>query len=151
MLLTGPLYRYFKKNGYMFFCPRCTEPITLGDTIVPNRNRRNKRIFHKQCWERHCAEPSGDRRRLLPIPLGYKSQSAAPHITLKRGVYSVNPGEVLCPKLAEGLECSKHTHESDSEFKLKRPKLLLQHYGVESLSLWACEGCEKFWLRVQRC
>lgn len=142
LLLTGDLYRYFKKKGYTFVCPWCVEPITLGDMVVPCRGRG---IFHKPCWDGYCAQASGARRQ-LPIPLGYKPKSPTPYIILRKGECVSNPHfMVLCPKLLAGHPCKKY----DKHHEFRRPELLLKHHADPNLQLWKCVGCPGFLLRVQ--
>lgn len=150
--LTGKIFRRLKRLGYLMKCYHCGKSVNLGDKGVTYNTRRFREIFHEPCWEQFLERTKGSRqitRTLLLAPPAYQP-SPVPHIILKKGIYSTNPGEVLCPRLQEGFECSKHHHGGHNEFKPKRPRLLVNHHVVQGLQLWECLGCESFLLRVEK-
>lgn len=143
-LITGKMHRFLKKRGYTFTCARCHERIGFGDFAVTNLSKRLKYIFHKNCWGDLSKEFSS-KSSLRRISMVQPNPKA--HIALKPGVYSVNPHpQVLCPQLQSGRSCRK----LDKHHEFLRPQLFLAHHIVEGLSLWRCEGCPSFLLRVQK-
>ena len=148
-LLTGFVKKRLESLGFILRCYRCGEPITLGDRVVSSGNKRVKKLLHKSCWENQSAKDV-ERPTLTwnrqPIPIWGKPKQPAYHIRLVKGVFSSNPGEVLCPTLSRYGKCNKH----DRNFKVHRPKLLVKHHSNPSLELWECKGCRDFLLRVDR-
>jgi len=69
------------------------------------------------------------------------------HIRLVKGVYSDNPGEVLCPALIESF-CMKRG-KGRRGGKVTRPKFLIRNFNNSTLELWQCKGCSNFLLRVE--
>ena len=86
-------------------------------------------------------------RKEVHVIFPFYRQQKPCSVKLKKGIVKVNPYlRVLCPRLAEGLNCRKGiTFENKNPY---RPKLLLKNYGNPKLQLWSCECCQNFLLRV---
>ena len=150
-VLTSLVKKRLETLGFILSCYRCGEPLLLGDRVISKYGGglKVKKLYHKHCWENQSAEeavsPKLTRNR-QPIPIWGKPKQPAYHIRLVKGVFSSNPGKVLCPTLSSYGKCNKH----DRDFKVYRPRLLLRNYSNPSLELWECKGCKDFLLRVDR-
>lgn len=150
-LLTPSVKKRLETLGFILRCYRCGDPLRLGDTVVSSGSKKVKKLLHKHCWVNQSAEEAVSpklvsSRNRQSIPIWGKPKIKPQHIRLVKGVFSNNPGEVLCPTLIRNGSCRR----CDRDFKLKRPKLLLKHHSNPNLELWMCAGCEDFLLRVER-
>ena len=148
-LLTGFVKKRLESLGFILSCYRCGEPFLLGDRVVSSGRKKVKKLLHKQCWENQSAkdveQPTFTMNR-QSLPIWNKRKQRAYHIRLVKGVFSNNPGEVLCPGLIRNNSCRRY----DMDYNLKRPKLLLKHHSNPNLELWQCEGGKDFLIRVDR-
>ena len=137
-----------KSLGFIFSCGLRPEPITLGDRVVSRHTTKVKRLYHKHCWDNRSATDTKPlkltrNREVFPTPRYSRGQPAS-HTRLVKGVYSTNPGELLCPTLIQWGKCFKY----DRNWRVKRSQLLLKHHADSSLELWECEDCKDFLIKV---
>ena len=134
--------------GFNLVCYKCSRAFHIGDMVESRTGRTEvKKLYHQSCFEDLYLEPSEPIKEPKPLRLipGYKRRQPAPHTRLVKGIVTYNPHlQVLCPKLARDGDCKKH-----KDYKLFRPRFLVQNHADPSLQLWACEGCQHFLLRVR--
>ena len=136
-VLTKKVLNTFRSRETHLVCYRCGRRFQEGDRIVSRTGGRslvNKR-YHLECYEGLFLEtpeaPALTKKKALQLVPGYYPRKRAPHVALKRGVFSKNPGEVLCPTLANGEFCRKHRKGGE----WFRPEFLIRHHSDPSLEL----------------